>query len=144
MEVRIKLHALVPGMEYGGKPADVRPQSLGGSKFLGERLRTRSKEHVLGLFGQRAEEAPAQLAWKRKSDQEAGCARQFAQLAVDPTGGGLASALRAGFVIAGMECEVDLAASFAHKAAPAQCRGAAMSDRPDGAPLLLGERRIGV
>jgi hypothetical protein len=97
---------------------DVRPQSLGGSKFLGRRLRTRGKEHVVGLFGQRAEEAPAQFAWKRKSDQEAGCAHEFAQLAVDPTGGGLASALRAGFVIAGMECEVDLAASFAHKAAP--------------------------
>ena len=98
MQVRMKLHALVPGMEYGGKSADVRPQSLGDSKFLGERLRTRGKEHVVGLFGQRAEEAPAQFAWERKSGQEAGCAHQFAQLAVDPTGGGLAwhrSAVRA-------------------------------------------------
>ena len=73
-------------------------------------------------------------------DQEVGRAHEFAQLTVDPTSGGLASALRTGFVIAGMECEVDLAASFARKAAPAQRRG----DRPDGAPLLLGERRIGV
>ena len=121
----------------GGKAADVRPQSLGGSKFLGQRLRTRSKEHVVGLFGERAEEAPAQFAWEREGDQEVGRAHEFAQPAVDPTGGGLASALRAGFVIAGMECEVDLAASFAREAAPAQCRGAAMSDRPDGAPVLL-------
>jgi hypothetical protein len=44
MQVRMKLHALVPGMEYGGKPADVRPQSLGGSKLLGQRLRARGKE----------------------------------------------------------------------------------------------------
>ena len=101
-------------------------------------------KHVVGLFGERAEEAPAQLAWEREGDQEVGRAHEFAQLTVDPTSGGLASALRTGFVIAGMECEVDLAASFTRKAAPAQRRGAAMSDRPDGAPLLLGERRIRV
>jgi hypothetical protein len=142
MQVGMKLHALVPGMQYGGKPADVRPQSLGGSKLLGQRMRARGKEHVVGLLGERAEEAPAQFVWERKGDQEVGRAHEFAQLAVDPRGGGLASALRAGFVIAGMECEVDLAASFARKAAPAQCRGAAMSDRPDGAPWLLGERRV--
>jgi hypothetical protein len=123
MQVGMKLHALVPSMEYGGKAADVRPQSLGGSKFLGQRLRTRSKEHVVGLFGERAEEAPAQLVWECEGDQEVGRAHEFAQLAVDPTGGGLASAVRAGFVIAGMECEVDLAASFAREAGPARCRG---------------------
>ena len=73
-------------------------------------------EHVVGLFGERGEEAPAQFAWEREG--EVGCVNEFAQLAVDPTSGGLASALRAGFVIAGMKCEADLAASFARKAAP--------------------------
>jgi hypothetical protein len=62
MQVRMKLHALVPGMEHGGKPADVGPQSLGGGKFFGQRLGARGKEHVVGLFGERTEEAPAQFA----------------------------------------------------------------------------------
>jgi len=50
--------------------------------------------------------------------------------------GGHGTALRAGFVIAGVIGEMNFVAGFANKGAPAQSRGAAMSDRPDGAALL--------
>ena len=51
------------------------------------------------------------------------------------------TALRAGFVVAGMVGEVDMATLFAGKGTPAQCRCAAASDRPDGAMLMRRERR---
>ena len=51
------------------------------------------------------------------------------------------AALRAGFVVAGMVGEVDMATLLAGKGSPAQCRRTAASDRPDGAMLLRRERR---
>jgi len=51
------------------------------------------------------------------------------------------AALRTGFVIAGVKGKMDMPAIFAGKGTPAQCRGAAMSDGPDGAMLLRGKRR---
>ncbi len=56
---------------------------------------------------------------------------------------GLASALRAGFVIAGVIGEV-LFPTVAGKDVGAQRGGAANTDRPNGAVLLFGKRRVGL
>ena len=53
----------------------------------------------------------------------------------------MCAALGAGFVIAGVIGKMKMPALFAGKGTPAQCRSAAMSDRPDGALLLSRERR---
>ena len=54
--------------------------------------------------------------------------------------GGLRAALRTGFVVAGVVGEMTMPA-LAGKDIAAQCRRAAMSDRPDGAVLLRRECR---
>ncbi len=63
-------------------------------------------------------------------------------LGLDPAVRAQRAALRAGFVVAGVVGKVNVVAGFAGKGTPAQCRGAAMSNRPDGAALLRRERRL--
>jgi len=91
----------------------------------------------------RSEELAAQLGGQREGDQEIGRAHQFGHFAGDPARGRLAAALRAGLVIAGVPGEVNAPAAFVFtgKSVPAQSRGAAMGDGPDGAALVGRKRR---
>jgi hypothetical protein len=62
---------------------------------------------------------------------------EFAQLALDPSGGGGSAALRTGLVIAGMPREEDLLGMIgARKGPTAQSRRTAMGDGPEGAALI--------
>lgn len=62
---------------------------------------------------------------------------------IDPVGGGAAAALRASLMIATVPGEMDVAAGSAVKGPPAQGRGAAMGDGPDGTTLMSRQRGLG-
>ena len=89
----------------------------------------------------RSKEALPQLGRQREGDQEIGSLDELAQLTLDPAGGGGAAALRTGLVIAGVPGEMDPAAIPTTKGPPAQSRGPAMSDGPQGATLRRRKRR---
>ena len=141
MDVGMKTHLLVPGVEHGGKAVDGGPQSFCGGQLLGESAGDGGEEQVEGLFGEGPEEAAAQLGRQGEGDQEIGSLDELGQFALDPANRGGAAALRAGLVIAGMPGEMDLAAVRTTKGPPAQGRSAAMSDGSQGAALLGRKRR---
>ena len=141
MNVRMKAHLLVPGVEHGGKAVDRGPQSLVRGQLLRESVGDGGEEQIIGLFGEGPEEAAAQLGRQGEGDQEIGGVDQLGQLALNPAGRGGTAALRAGLVIAGVPGEMDLAAVQATLGPPAQGRRAAMGDGPQGAALLGRKRR---
>lgn len=142
VDVRMASHALVPGMQSGGEAVDVGAEFFGGGELFAQRPGDGGKEHVVSLLGQGTKEATAQLGGNSKGDQEIRSIDQLAQFALNPALGGARSALGTGFVIAGMISEVKSSAWFAIKDAPAQLRGAAMGDGPNGAALGFGKGRL--
>ncbi len=144
VDVGVEKQALVPGVQDGGEAVEVGVQALLGGELLGQRAGHGAKEQIESLLGLRAQEALAQLGREGEADQEAGRVDPFGQLALNPVVRGLTTALRAGLVIAGVPGEVDVAALLAGKGLPAQSRGAAMGDGPEGATLVRGQRRGGV
>ena len=141
VKVRMELQFLGPGMQDGDKAIDLRTQGFVGGELFAQGPGGGGEEQVIGLFGARAEEAGAQLCRQREGDQEVRGIDQLAQFALHPAVCGLGAALRAGFVVAGVVGKMNVVARFAGKGTPAQCRSAAVSDRPDGAMLLRRERR---
>lgn len=143
VDVRMKLQALVPGVEDCGEAADSGTQSFVVGQFFGQGAHDGGEEQVIGLFGQGAKEVGAQLGWEGEGDQEVRRVDQFVEFALDPAVIGQCAALGAGFVIAGVIGEVNVRAVFAGKDIAAQSRGAATSDGPDGAALRRRKRRMG-
>ena len=144
VKVGVELQFLGPGMEDGDEAIHVRPQGFVGGELFAQGTGDSREEQVVGLLGARAEETGAQFSRKREGDQEVGSVNEPGQFTLDPAVGGVGAALRAGFVVAGVVGQVAVAAGFAGKDPPAQCRGAAVSDRPDGAMLVRRERRSGL
>ena len=105
-------------------------------QFFSQGARDGGEEQVIGFFGKGAKEATAQLGRKSEGDQEVGRVDQFVKFACTQRRVASGAALRTGFVVAGVIGEMNLIAGLANKGAPAQGRGAAMSDGPDGAALL--------
>ena len=71
--------------------------------------------------------------------EDGGRADPLAQFPLHPLGCGRLAALRTGAVIAGMIGKL-AGAALAGMKVPAHCRGSAMVDGPDGAPLCLAQR----
>jgi len=141
MDMRMKVQLLSPGMQDGGKTIVLGTQSFIGGQRLTQSAGNRSEEQIVGLFGERAEKAAAQLCWQSEGDQEIGCMDEFAQFALNPASGGLRPALGAGFVVAGMISEMDVSAGFTVKNPTTQRRRAALSDRSNSAALVRGQPR---
>ena len=76
------------------------------------------------------------MGGESEGDQEVGRVDQFMNSAGHPAARGQGAALWAGFVVAGMIGEMDMAAGVANKGPPTQSRSAAMGDGPDGAMLM--------
>jgi hypothetical protein len=140
----MKPQTLVPGVQHGGKAVDLGTQCLVGGELFRERPGEGAKEQVVGLLGVRPEETLPQLGGQGEGDQEVRRINEFSQLALHPPGGGAFSALRTGFVVARMVGEVNPSAGFTFKNPPAQGRGAAMGNRPDGATLGRRKSRVGL
>src|SRR5262245_24798120 len=141
MNMWMKSHLLVPGMEHGGKAIDLGPESFVGGQLFGKCSRDCREEQVIGLPGVRTKERAAQLGGQGEGDQEIRSVDEFGQFALHPAAGGSGATLRAGLVIAGMPGEADLVAILTDKGPPAQGRSAAMSDGPKGAALRGAKRR---
>ena len=141
VNVRVKLQPLCPGMQHGHKSIGVGAQGFVGGELLAQGAGNGGEEQVESLLGARPEKTGAQLSREGEGDQEIGRIDEFAQLSLCPAVRAEGTALGAGFVVAGVIGKVNVAALFAAKGTPAQCRGAAAGDRPDGAVLLRGERR---
>lgn len=139
MEVRMKPQLLVPGVQHHGEPADRGLQSLGRGQLLRQGAGGGLEEQIVGLPGKRTEEAGAQLGRQGEGDQEVGRLDELLALAPDPLGGGRPSALGAGLVIAGVPGEMNLPALRTGKGPPAQGRGPALGDGPEGAALVRRE-----
>lgn len=61
VNVRMELQELIPGMQDGGEAADGGPQCFVLSEFFAQGTRHGGEEQVVSFFGERAEEAAAQL-----------------------------------------------------------------------------------
>ena len=138
VNVRMKCQLLVPGMQSSDESVDQCTQPF-VSQLLGESGRDSGKEELKGLLGLGTKELSAQLRRESEGDQEVGSVDALGPLALDPSGGVGVAALWTGFVIAGVISQVDSAAGFTEKSLCAQGGRAAMSDSPDGAPLLRGK-----
>ena len=141
VKVRVELQFLSPGMQDGDETIYHRTQGFVSGEFFAQGPGGGGEEQVIGQLVTRAEETGAQLRRQSKGDQEVRCIDQLCQFTLDPAVCAQGAALRAGFVVAGVVGEMDVVALFAGKGTPAQCRGAAMGDRPEGATLLSRERR---
>jgi len=141
VNMRMELQALIPGVQDGGEAVDVGSQAFVGGQLLGEGSGDSGEEQVERLLGPGAEELSAQLGRQGEGDQEIRDVDPLGQFALNPLARGISTALRTGFVIAGVEGKVSFAAGLTDKGASAQSRSAAMSDGPKGAALVGRKRR---
>lgn len=135
MDVRMKSQLLVPGVEHGGEAVNGGAQAFVGRKLFAERTRHGGEKDVVSLLCMQSEKGTAQFRGQREGDEEVRGVDEFALFALNPLGVVSAAAERAGLVIAGMKSKVLASARLAIKESPAQRRGAAMSDGPEGAVL---------
>ncbi len=142
VDVGMKSDLLVPSVEHGGEAVDVGAQPLVGGQLFGQCAANRFEEQVVNFLGMGAEEQFAQLGRDGEGDQEVRSVDKFSQFTLHPLGGGGAAALGTGLVVAGVIGQVLASALVALKEISAQGRGAAMGDGPDGAALVLAQRRI--
>ena len=141
VDVGMELQLLSPGVQDGDKTVDGSAQRFVRCQFFAQRTGGSLEEQFIGLLLPHTQEAAAQLGGQSKSDQEIRRIDSLGQFTLDPPMGGLCPALGAGFVVARVVSKLKVPALFTGKGTPAQCRSAAMSDRPDGAMLLRRERR---
>src|SRR5690348_11083055 len=66
----MELQSLVPGVQGGGKAVDGRFESFILGEFFRQGGLHGGEEQIVGLLGERAKEATAQLGRKSKGDQE--------------------------------------------------------------------------
>ena len=110
VEVRMELQLLGPGMQDGDEAVDLRAQGFVGGELFAQGTGGGGEEQVIGLLGARAEEAGAQFRRQGEGDQEVGGIDELAQFALDPAVCAQGAALRAGFVVAGVVGEMNVAA----------------------------------
>src|SRR5262249_48902586 len=130
-----ELQLLRPGVQEGDKTMGVSAQGFIGSELFTQCAGDGLEEQFIGLLLTQPEEMAAQLGGEREGDQKIGRVDELGQFTLDPAVCRLCSTLGAGFVITGVVGKMNMPA-LAGKDIPAQCRSAAMSDRPDGAMLL--------
>src|SRR5215472_14122802 len=70
VNMRMELQALIPGVKGRGESVDQGPEAFSSGEFFAQSARDGREEQIVGLLGEVAEEAAAQLGWEREGDQE--------------------------------------------------------------------------